>query len=86
MIQIFDNDKERILHHTPIEEVTENFDFNNHWVHLSNPTDKEIEFISRVCAVPEEMIKAALDDEERPRIEREGNIILTINEIGRAHV
>lgn len=81
MIQIFDNDKERILHRTPIEEVTENFDFNNHWVHLSNPTDKEIEFISRACAVPEEMIKAALDDEERPRIEREGNIILTINDI-----
>ncbi|MDD4839393.1 MAG: magnesium transporter CorA family protein [Clostridia bacterium] len=81
MIQIFNNDKERTLHQTPFELITDQFDFSNHWVHLSNPTDKEIELISRLCAIPEEMIKAALDEEERPRIETEENITLTITDI-----
>lgn len=50
--------------------IGENYDFRDHWIHMSNPTDKEIELISRVSGVPEDMIKAALDEEERARVER----------------
>ena len=39
------------------------------WVDLVNPTDDECEDVSRVTGVPEDMIKAALDEEERARSE-----------------
>ena len=51
--------------------IGESYDFRDHWIHMSNPTDKEIELISRSAGVPEDMIKAALDEEERARIERD---------------
>lgn len=51
--------------------LEENYDFRDHWIHMSNPTDKEIEFISRSTGVAEDMIKAALDEEERARVEKD---------------
>ena len=39
------------------------------WVDLISPTDGEVEKVSRETAVPEDMIKAALDEEERARTE-----------------
>ena len=47
------------------------YDFSDHWIHMSNPTDKEIELIASSAGVPEDMIKAALDEEERARVERD---------------
>jgi magnesium transporter len=82
MIQVFDHNHDKNLFQIPEAEFfAEGFDFSNRWVHLSNPTDKEIEFISRCCSIPEEMIKAALDEEERPHIERENDIVLTVTDI-----
>lgn len=82
MIQVFENDKDKNISHISEELLNENFDFTDRWVHMSNPTDKEIEYISKHCAIPEEMIKAALDEEERPHIENEDNLItLTIIDI-----
>ncbi len=51
--------------------VDEKYDFRDHWVHMSNPTDKEIELISRSTGIAEDMIKAALDEEERARVEKD---------------
>lgn len=39
------------------------------WVDMVNPTDEECELISTQTGVPEDMIKAALDEEERARTE-----------------
>lgn len=39
------------------------------WVHLTNPTDREIELVERMTGVGQDMLKAALDEEERARIE-----------------
>ena len=36
--------------------IGESYDFRDHWIHMSNPTDKEIELISRSAGVPEDMI------------------------------
>ena len=39
------------------------------WVDLVDPTDDECEDVAAVSGVPEDMIKAALDEEERARSE-----------------
>ncbi len=39
------------------------------WVDLVNPTDDEVEDVASFTGVPEDMIKAALDEEERARTE-----------------
>lgn len=49
-------------------EKSENFK-ENCWVDMVNPTDDECEDVSALCGVPEDMIKAALDEEERARSE-----------------
>lgn len=50
----------------------------NCWIHLENPSDLEIENISLATGVTAQMIKAALDEEERAHIEieDEGKLIL----------
>lgn len=51
--------------------LVDGYDFADHWIHMSNPTDKEIDFVSRATLIPEDYIKAALDSEERAHIEKE---------------
>ncbi len=51
------------------------------WIHLENPSDKEIEDVSLKTGVSDEMLKAALDEEERARIEVEGGNTLIIIDI-----
>lgn len=41
------------------------------WVDLVNPTDDEIEDAALLSGIPEETLKAALDEEETARIERD---------------
>lgn len=46
----------------------------NCWIDMVNPTDDEVEDIVALTGIPEEMIKAALDEEETARVEiDEGN-------------
>ncbi|MEG1646004.1 MAG: magnesium transporter CorA family protein [Clostridia bacterium] len=61
--------------------IKEGYDFEGCWVELTNPTDKEIEFISKATNVEEEHIKAPLDEEERARIEKDENLLITIVDI-----
>ena len=81
MIQVVCSDKEKQLSLISAEQITEGFDFSDKWVHMSNPTDKEIELVASSCAVPEEMIKAALDEEETARAEKEKDTALIICDI-----
>lgn len=39
------------------------------WINLVNPNEQEILFISKDLNIPAEHLKAALDEEERSRIE-----------------
>ena len=59
----------------------DSFDFNNFWINMINPTDREIEEIARLTNTPEDMIKAPLDEEERARIEKEGDSTLVLVDI-----
>ena len=80
MIQVYQKLNKSIVTVNP-DLVVEGFDFSGKWVHMSNPTDKEIELVAGATAIPEDMIKAALDDEERARIEKEDNILLALTDI-----
>ena len=59
----------------------ESYDFNNKWVNMTNPTDREIEEIARLTNTPEDILKAPLDDEERARIEKEDDTTLVLVDI-----
>ncbi len=48
------------------------------WIDLVNPTDDEIEDVSALSGVSEEMLKAALDEEESARTEIDGGNIMYI--------
>ncbi len=48
------------------------------WIDLVNPSDDELEDVSAVSGVSEEMLKAALDEEESARSETEGENVMYI--------
>ena len=75
MIQIFQTDGKKVIEHKC--EFNGGMNLKNKWIHLENPTDREIEFIERVTGVEGDMLKAALDEEERARIEvDDGNTLV----------
>lgn len=39
------------------------------WVDMVNPTDEEVDEVKKFSGIPEEMLKAALDDEESARVD-----------------
>lgn len=80
MLQVYKKLNKAIVTVDP-DLIVEGYDFTDQWIHLSNPTDKEIEFVSAAVKVPEDMIKAALDAEERARIEKEDGVIMSVTDI-----
>ena len=64
--------REGRLHQT--EEITE----RNSWVHLVAPTERELATVSQALDVPEDFLRAALDAEEQPRLEVEGQRVLIL--------
>jgi len=48
------------------------------WINMINPTEAEVERITKATGIEREFINDVLDDEERPRIETENNQILVI--------
>lgn len=80
MIQVYKKINKSIVE---VEQdlINESYDFQDQWIHLSNPTDKEIEFVASSLQIPEEYIKAALDSEERARIEKEDGILMAVTDI-----
>ncbi|MCM1306769.1 MAG: magnesium transporter CorA family protein [Bacteroides sp.] len=61
--------------------IVDGYDFADQWIHMSNPTDKELEFVSQAASIPEDYLKAALDSEERAHIEKEDGIIMSVTDI-----
>lgn len=74
MVEIYKMDsKSRDL--VTADQITENA-----WINLENPSDKEIEEVSLKTGIPTDMLKAALDEEERARIETEdGNTLIIVD-------
>lgn len=83
MVQVYYTEqKTNNLKAFPEEEINgENFAFTSKWTHMVNPTDREIELVSRRTDIPEDMLKAALDEEERARIENEDGSMLILIDI-----
>ncbi len=82
MFQIFYTDEQdNSLKTLNTEKLDSSFDAKGKWINMTNPTDKEIEFVCETLKVPEEMIKAALDDEEMARTDREDGWFLTLFDI-----
>ncbi|RFB16848.1 magnesium transporter CorA family protein [Bacillus sp. HNG] len=53
---------------------------NGCWINLIAPTEKEINEITSTLEIPVEFIKDPLDEEERSRIEKDGeNILIIVN-------
>ncbi len=50
------------------------------WINVVNPTNKEIETLLKI-GIPKEFISSSLDPDERPRIDEEEDVKLTIMQI-----
>lgn len=82
MIQVYMSNLETgRVSNVEFETLLSHADLNNKWIALTNPTDKEIEAISALTGVQEDVIKAPLDDEERSRIEHEDGYSLILFDI-----
>ncbi len=51
------------------------------WIHLFDPTREELELISKECFIEIDLLQAALDEEETPRIEKEEDATLILVDI-----
>lgn len=51
------------------------------WIRLSGPTEPELVAVSESCSIPLDFLKAALDEEERPRIDVEDDVVLVVIDI-----
>lgn len=51
------------------------------WVHMENPSDEEVLSICEELNIEEDFVRAALDDEERARIEIDGDNLLVVMDI-----
>lgn len=80
MIQVYKKLNKSLVEVEP-DLIVEGYDFTDQWVHMSNPTDKEIELVCKSTQIPEEYVKAALDSEERAHIEREDNVLMAVTDI-----
>ena len=65
----------------PKELINESSDFSDKWIQLINPDEREIDFIASKTGIMAEFLKAALDEEERSRIDREDDSLLILVDI-----
>ena len=71
MVKYFKNDE--------LKKITRLDSFEEKcWVDLVNPTDDEIEDAAVITGIPEETLKAALDEEETARIERDDGYFMCL--------
>lgn len=63
------------------ETLSDTFCVKDKWIHLQDPTDKEIEFVIAKSGAPEEFLKSALDEEERARIESDDGFTLVLVDV-----
>lgn len=65
----------------PDDEVESLACWDKQWVHMINPNDREIELVESKTGVPAEVLKAALDEDEKPRIEKEDEYLMILVDI-----
>ena len=81
MIDILYNDPNKNLCTCPEEqELTSEF-LVNKWINLVNPDDREVDKITSLTGIPEEYLKAALDEEERARIDKDDNCVMVLMDV-----
>src|SRR5574340_866757 len=61
-----------------LQIVTDSGPVPRSWIRMVNPTPDEIRTVSEATKVPEDFLRAALDEEERSRIEIEDNCMLVL--------
>ena len=76
-MQIYKTKKEQEL---PITEITGVLGEST-WIRLFSPSEDELAIIAEKCVIPPEFLKAALDEEERPRIDAEDDVVLIVMDI-----
>lgn len=81
MIQLYMTNDNSGIQEYDFNAVTNVSDITNKWIRMVNPTDKEIEAVSKLTGIEEDMIKAPLDDEERSRIEHEDGFSLILFDV-----
>lgn len=81
MLQMFYTGDDNKLVTVAREDIVPGVATDGRWIHLSNPTDKEIELVHTLTNMPDEYLKSALDEEESVRIESEDGFLLTIFDI-----
>lgn len=75
MLKLYKNDGENFLE-TDLDHLV-----NGSWIKLVNPVAEELNAVSKVTGAPLDFLKAALDEEERSRIELEEEHILVLTDI-----
>jgi len=81
MIDIIYNDEKKNLNVCPEGTELDSAFLVNKWISLINPDDREIETISSLTGITEEYIKAALDEEERARIDKEDECVMILLDV-----
>lgn len=87
MIQVFKTnpmDKLESIYFKDDEEIIEDisiFREKNTWINLTDPNDEDVAAIQKALDIPVEHLKAALDEEEKSRLEIDGDILLIIIDV-----
>ena len=71
MLEIFKSTEEKVLE--KVDVISKGC-----WVNMYAPTEEEINRVAKDANIDVDLIKDALDDEERPRIEREDGQVYII--------
>lgn len=78
MITIAYNGLNKIVEHSQ-EEIEQLTSLDNKWVHMINPSDKEIEWVEDLTGIPDDILKSALDEDERARIEKDDELLILVD-------
>jgi len=81
MIQVFYTEEQGTVSEVEFATIKLASELNNKWINLVNPSDIEIEAVSALTGIKDDVIRASLDDEERSRIENEDGYSLVIFDI-----
>ena len=81
MIDILYNDANKNIFVCPEEQELSSDFLVNKWINLVNPDDREVDRISSLTGIPEEYLKAALDEEERARIDKDDDCVMVLIDV-----
>ena len=83
MIEVYKSelDNNALVSLSEEQYMAEGFNPKDCWFNLVNPSDKEVAFVASLCNVEDDVIKTALDDEERSRIESEDGHLMVLVDI-----